>query len=573
MRRRSVSLNAVPGLSANARKFAYILAACTALSACGGGGGGGGGSDDPAPAPSPTPSPSPSPAPTPPTPAPAPAALKLEGLVVIDKTISVATVCLDLNQNALCDTGEPASSPTGADGRFTVNYQPADEAAAATAAKAGLVATVSLQSEDAATPGTTVTKKVLTLTAPTGKTAQINPLTTLVQWAVKQGATLADAEAGVARQLQVPVARLYDYQDEALNAKTGFPGDARMAAQVTVASLELGLEPTVNATAGTPDANRLLSYLNFFDGSVYEYRVRTTDGVVQADGSMRQFETRVGKGSGQPLLGKDLYRSVTLTDKGWTVCDATVPRLVTAGSPNRTFSCNGSSQFIGFNAPFEDIGGARMAEVVARMQKGDERLLAEGVRNDSGLLFDPAKLSDTRFPAGALLRLSVSVQNDTSPPFINDIVSDRFGFPSIEQMIKSRPVSGFSADKVTTTSVGGLGLMDETHVLRVTFVDSTTVQFYACEASAPSYADPHACKPHSQSAFTIDRQYGPPVLTFASFPTALGQNGVTRGFTEYDGVVYPYRRPAPLTGERAMTHALRMNGTAWDAMKATLKIE
>ena len=40
---------------------------------------------------------------------------------VVDGYISGATVCLDLNKNGVCDTGEP-SGTTGAGGAYTLTY-------------------------------------------------------------------------------------------------------------------------------------------------------------------------------------------------------------------------------------------------------------------------------------------------------------------------------------------------------------------------------------------------------------------------------------------------------------------
>ena len=76
------------------RPLAASSAFLLALAGCGGGGSSG---DAPAPPPAPTP-------------------ITLTGTVAVDQAIQNAVVCMDLNANNLCDTGEPASAKTGANG-------------------------------------------------------------------------------------------------------------------------------------------------------------------------------------------------------------------------------------------------------------------------------------------------------------------------------------------------------------------------------------------------------------------------------------------------------------------------
>ncbi len=548
-----------------AHRSVWLLAACAALSACGGGGGG----SDPEIAPAPPPAPTPAPA----APTPSQPAVKLEGVVVINQTVSNATVCLDLNQNLLCDAGEPVSSVTGVDGRYTIHHQPADEAATAVAARAGVVALLTPQSVDAAAPNATVTTKPITLAAPAGKTGQINPLTTLLQLAIKNGMTVQEAEVAVGRQLQADVSSLYDYQGEALNPVTGLAGDVRASAGVTAFMLELGISPFTPFPDQTSSALTSLSYLNYTSADQYEYRMRGSDGVRQADGALHQFETRFGKNAGKELASADLYRSATLTQKGWTRCDNTVPRLVTEGIPSRTIVCNDSTRFVSFSKSFHDISDVPMAEVVAAMQKGDDTLNSHGLRVDATTVVDLKELGDARFPAGSVLRFAVSVQNDSSPAFINHLVADRFGYPSIAQMIKARPAGGVNLASAAATTVGGMGTLDRDHLLRVAFVDDKTAQFYACKSTAPDYRDLGACVVHSQSAFAIKTQNGVPLLSFANFPGITDQNGTTRGYTEYDGVVYPYRQPPAFrsVGD-AVTQNARFNDVASKALLSVLKL-
>lgn len=492
--------------------------------------------------------------------------------MVANKTLSNATVCLDLDQNMQCDTGEPASSPTGVDGRYTIHYQPADTAAATAAAAAGVVATLTPQTVDAANPNETHTSKTLSYAAPAGKPGQINPLTTLVQFYVKSGKTLAEAEAAVAHQLVTDVASLYDYQGEALNPRNGLPGEVRTSANVTAFMLEMGVTPTL--TRNEAFGNGQLGYFYYADGDNYHYRYRTTDNVVQADGFLHQFENRSAKSGGNVVGHNDLFPSVSLTSKGWTRCDNTVPRLYTEGVPSRTFTCNDSSRYVGGVKEYKDVSGSRIADVIASIQSGDQSLYDAGLRYDLGMFVsDPSVLGDARFPAGSYTRVSVSVQNDNSPIYINNAATDRFGFNTLEQLIASRPASNVNLATAAGTT-GGMGLLDEGHTLRVAFVDDKTAQYYSCKATAPAYTDPSDCTTLSQTGYTVDTQNGVKVLTFANFPAITGQAGVSRGYAEYDGKVAYYRRPAPITKmDDAVTYSIRLNEVAWNAIKSTLKID
>ena len=114
-------------------------------------------------------------------------AITLSGTVAIDQAVRNAAVCVDLNANAACDTGEPSAAATGSDGKFSLTYQPGDAAATAAFNQAPVLARITPESVDAADPTSTATAKAFVLSAPAGKSAQINPLTSLVQKAIAAG--------------------------------------------------------------------------------------------------------------------------------------------------------------------------------------------------------------------------------------------------------------------------------------------------------------------------------------------------------------------------------------------------
>ena len=116
-------------------------------------------------------------APAPPPVVIPPATATVSG-VVLDGALSGATVCLDLNDNRACDTGEP-STTTATDGTYTLTAVATDIPAHAVLATA-----VSTTTSDADYGAVTA---AFTLAAPAGKTAVISPFTTLALSAVDGG--------------------------------------------------------------------------------------------------------------------------------------------------------------------------------------------------------------------------------------------------------------------------------------------------------------------------------------------------------------------------------------------------
>ena len=88
---------------------------------------------------------------------------------VADGYIQGATVCLDMNNNKVCDAGEPTAT-TDASGAYTLNVPAADAAAYP------VIAVVPVGAIDSDNPGTPIAKEY-TLSTPVGKHAFISPLT------------------------------------------------------------------------------------------------------------------------------------------------------------------------------------------------------------------------------------------------------------------------------------------------------------------------------------------------------------------------------------------------------------
>jgi trimeric autotransporter adhesin len=199
---------------------AAVLSGSLFLAACGGGGSssnagpGGGGSGSP------------------------PAPVSLSG-VVADGLIQGARVCYDLNDNGRCDSAEPVSSDTGANGAYTLSVP------AAEAGKHAVIAIVPVGAIDADTgPVTTA----YTLKAPaqtdTSKPLFISPITTIVQEVMlASGATNPAAAVEIVRQqLGMTISPL----DNFIEQRATNPDAARAG---TIAQVITAFKQEVAATA------------------------------------------------------------------------------------------------------------------------------------------------------------------------------------------------------------------------------------------------------------------------------------------------------------------------------------
>jgi len=196
----------------SAHKLASFAAA-VALAACGGGDGGGGSSNGP------------------------PAAVTVSG-VVADGPLQGATACYDLNDNGVCDSGEPTSGPSGANGAFSIDV------AAGDAGRHRIVVDVPASAIDQAT-GQPVGQAYTLQTPATGDsgapTTFVSPLTTLVQLRIDTAReSLADATAGVQSQAGLAVSPLADY-----TADTSAAGQSAAALARVVVLAQLRLASTL----------------------------------------------------------------------------------------------------------------------------------------------------------------------------------------------------------------------------------------------------------------------------------------------------------------------------------------
>ena len=152
----------------------YIATAMvTALVACGGGGGGSGGLSV------------------------ANGVSKMSG-IVIDGLIEKAKVCLDLNGNLICDTGEPFDM-SDADGKYSISYSGSVDGL-------HVIAEVTADSKDKDDLGKTIGeagKEAFNLASPAAKPEVVTPLTTLVTHAMVADTTIKSDAAGLQKAEEI----------------------------------------------------------------------------------------------------------------------------------------------------------------------------------------------------------------------------------------------------------------------------------------------------------------------------------------------------------------------------------
>lgn len=163
---------------------------------------------------------------------------------VADGYLKGATVCLDINGNAACDTGEPFAT-TGDGGKYTLSdINTGDET------KYAVVVSVPAGAVDSDNPTGTVGKPYF-LSSPAGKGGFISPVTTLIQQKVATGASLEAAESAVKALLGITdtsVSLFSDYiaaQGSATQADATTAGRyarAHEAGKVVAASLQAGYD-------------------------------------------------------------------------------------------------------------------------------------------------------------------------------------------------------------------------------------------------------------------------------------------------------------------------------------------
>lgn len=551
-----------------------------ALAACGGGGSGDATAPEAAGQSSTGPTvAAPAPA-SAPAPAPTPVMVTLTGTVVGNQAIRNAVVCLDLNANAACDPGEPASARTGVDGAYSLTYDSATVSAAqATAASviAPMVpgaATEATSTIDAADPGVGNTAKPYVLRQVPGKAGQINPLTTLVAKGIVDGMTEADARANVAIQLNLAAVKIDDYQGDPSIDDTRVQDTARLMAQATKAALEEGVTLRVaDQNAALDAAAGDLASLRYTDAG--NFLVRTFSRLAKAVGvaGVQNLDVRGGMTDGSPTTAAAAYNFAYLAPGGWRRCDD--PWAGTAGTPSRSTYC-GASESVGFTVPTA-IDGRSMVAVVTEMQADPATNI---VNNGLAVANLVTALGGTVFPAGSGINARFNL-NLVPSISINSLSTD--GRPqseaqSLEDLIAAKPASAVILPSAYGTLTLGLGSGNSTN-LRVAFTGVTnatsgTVQFYECALDS-AQSNPSNCVAMQAGTYAIGSVNGSRVMRFAGHaPTVMNHSRVYAEVQNAPTVatgnwVYQAREDKADTNS-AFSVQKRLNPTAWGAMKAQL---
>ncbi|MES2888029.1 MAG: hypothetical protein V4739_08435 [Pseudomonadota bacterium] len=507
----------------------------------------------------------------------------LTGMVAVDGPVRNAVVCLDLNANNVCDSGEPASAPTGADGAYSVDPSTVTEQQLASSSLIAPMVPGGL-----ADPGTTIdmadgqatAEDSYVLRQVPGKAGQINPLTTLVAAGVRNGMTEAVARANAAEQLGIAVAKIDNYQDDPAFNDAEVVDNARLMASAVATTLEDGVPLVVgDQTAAIAAAQNDLRLLRYTDGSNFNYQDFTLSAKAAGVPGLSLEDGRVGQVGGVATDAGVLYNQAYLTSNGWLRCDSTVLVTATQGVPNRSTFCN-AQDAVNYRKNVS-VAGRPMADVVTELQSDSENFINTGL-STTGLL---AALGAAQFPAGSNLRPGLLL-NLTQPIFINSINTD--GRPqaeatSLAQLIAAKPAAGVNL----ATAAGSLSLgisSDESHNLRVAFTDGSdptqgSVQYYDCDLAgnvasncAATQTGTYIIEEHADGKVKVMRFTGftPTVMDHVRHYVEVNANNQVNGVTGGDWVFVARQRKPDVDSN--LSSSKRLNGTAWTAMKDVLGI-
>ena len=524
------------------------LGAVLALAACGGGGG------EAAP-----------PEPSEPS---APTSVTLSGEVARSGTLKNVVVCLDLNGNDACDSGEPASAATGADGAYSLTYEPAAVPGAAAArliapVKAGDPAAAAT-AIDSANPAVAATSADYVLKRPAGSGGAINPLTTLVQAGVAAGMTEAEARANVALQLAIGAAKIDNYQDDPAWSDANVLDTARAAATLVSRMLRTGVPLEVGEQNAAVAASTLVNMDNLYFQDAGNFFVQRLETQAKAAGSPGATvrDARGGKTGGVArTIGGDagsLYRGAYLSSSGWIWCgpDETIP--ITVGSPNRSLVCQTRVQ-LGWSRPV-DIAGQRLADFAAARPGAFQVADAGAVM---GAATFPAG-SQERVGSSVVLAPDIQIDNTYSRALPNDTRG------TLEAVIAYYSTPGAAAPTGGNTLSLGVttGALKN---LRVSFGAADVATYYECDLNEAQTVVSN-CAVAATGSYGIDTVNGERLIRFAGKPAtpAMTYEIVYAQVTWPSGMWVFRAHEVKSDFSSRLSNTDRVNATAWDAMKAQL---
>ncbi len=503
----------------------------------------------------------------------------LSGTVVVNGTVQNAVVCMDLNANEACDPDEPASAPTGADGRYVLRYDPSRLSAEQVAA-ASLIAPQ--RPGELTDPATTIDTADGLLTSEyegyvlrqvPGRAGQINPLTTMVAKGMADGMSEAEARNNLAIQLGLDAQKIDDYQADPMPTAGAAPDNARTLAAVVAYSMDEGHAVAVGRqSAAQSGLGTELIRLQFTDTANFSLRAFTIADKAEGSTFGELRDVRVGQSSGVALDG--LYNQAYLGPDGWRLCDDTVPITFTTGTPNRSVFC-GAQTAVGARTGYA-LDGQVMSEFVTSLQTHRLNFINVGAPDNAGLL--AALGTSATFPEGSRVRRGFSL-NLNQPIFINNVNTDaqpQSRATTLEQLVAARQASG--VDLSNAFGSLSLGALADGKALRVAFIGNTgPVQYYVCDANT-EFTVFSNCAATVQGRYGIATEHGVRVMRFAGQPETNMNN--IRLYVEVKDAtqakpfvsgnwVFQARQLKPHL-DINFTESKRLNGVAWAAMKAQL---
>lgn len=481
-------------------------------------------------------------------PAPVASAPSVSG-TVIDGPIKGATVCFDMNGNGACDDGEPTSGPTDETGKYTIAGYASEDLAGAPC-----IAMVPADAIDMDDPSSTV-GTAFQMSAPAGKCGVVSPITTLVQKAVSDGASLEDAEAAVARQLILsdPSSVYLNYVESPAE-----PDSARLAvwaSETIVPMLMAGFVPTTEQQALSPQR---IDDFKFTDANNYYLRWFEGPGTQDANGQITFTDQRreLVAGAGRPLT--ELYdTALALTESGqWLRCDETMAHKSTVGSPSMSNYCQGD--YATQATATEDVSGQPIADIVRRTQ-------AQVVNSLQGI--DPDALPAANFPDGSNIQVRLTGHALAYTVKYRESEGSVPNMATLEQLIAAfpYPLSGPPSMATTAPMESKTGAAPKRY--RVAFGPDGFAQYYECDLYSNGTSG--NCQESTRGAWFLTVLRGTPVITFTGSPTEADPTvGWRRVFVgRNDRVYYGFQtKPGSLPGK------IRLNGTAFEAIASLLGV-
>lgn len=236
---------------------------------------------------------------------------------VVDGAIGNALVCLDLNSNGACDTGEP-SARTDANGNSTLVVAKAD---------AGKFPVIAIVGTDAVDKDNGPVKVGFTMKAPADASGVVSPLTTLVQAHIESSQLgTAAAEAAVKDQLGVTVSLLADF--------TKATDDASKLAATVARLVVITKQTQVTATAGATGTGGVALTQAQIEAAVNTRLLQLLPSILQAasDPAVQAASSPAAKEAALLAAAQALATAAGLTKENLGAVVATNTRPVTADS-------------------------------------------------------------------------------------------------------------------------------------------------------------------------------------------------------------------------------------------------